>query len=153
MEYKDRFDQLFQQLGSHKTMVLATSADNRTTARMMSCIMLNNKIYCQTDIDFQKSKQILKNPFVALCVDNIQIEGEATIKGSPMEECNSEFVEAFKTYFRGSYDTYSSLSNEIVIEIAPTLITLYCYDNKKPYREFIDCKQQKVHIKQYEIGR
>ncbi|MFQ7174659.1 MAG: pyridoxamine 5'-phosphate oxidase family protein [Thomasclavelia ramosa] len=42
---------------------------------MMSIVVLNKKIYFQTDRTFRKYKQIKENPQVSLCIDNIQMEG------------------------------------------------------------------------------
>lgn len=153
MNFLERVKDFFNDFGTHKVMVLATSADNRTTARMMSCIILDNHIFCQTDKEFQKTKQIEINPLVALCADNVQIEGKATLMGSPQDACNKEFTEAFKHYFKGSYDTYSNLANEIVIEISPILITTYYYENGKPCREFYDFNREIVYKEHYEIGK
>lgn len=64
---------IFGFLDDGKIMVLATSCHDLVTARNMSCIIIKNKIYFQTDKTFLKYKQIIENPNVALCVDNIQI--------------------------------------------------------------------------------
>lgn len=145
-------DEIFMQLGNSKVMVLATSCEDKVTARNMSCIMLNHKIYFQTDYLFLKTQQIYKNPNVALCVDNIQIEGTAKVKGHPDED--PEFSEGYKKYYRNSYDTYSHLKNQIVIEVEPTLITLWKYsDNRKPYREFLNLKLQNASREIYDISK
>lgn len=68
-------NEFYEKLGSHKKMVLSTSCKDKVTSRMMSIIVLNNMFYFQTDINSRKANQILSNSYVALCVDNIQIEG------------------------------------------------------------------------------
>jgi general stress protein 26 len=144
-------EQFFKQLSNNKVIVLATCIENKVTARNMSCVMYNHKIYFQTDKLFLKTKQILENKCVALCVDNIQIEGDAKIIGHPDEE--PEFSELYKRYFRTSYDTYSHLKNQIVIEVEPTFITLWKYaDGHKPYRDFLDRTLHKAYREMYEIG-
>jgi hypothetical protein len=62
-------------------MVLATSFEDRVTAGNMSCIIMDHKIYFQTDRQFLNTQQMLKNQKVATCVDNIQIEGIAKMIG------------------------------------------------------------------------
>ena len=65
----------FKELAEKKGMVLATCAENRVTARNMSVIFLDGKIYFQTDSKMEKARQIEANENVALCVDNFQIVG------------------------------------------------------------------------------
>lgn len=81
--YKEALVRVFEQLGESKLMVLATSYKDYPTARMMSCIMYDGKIAFQTSRAFVKYKQMQANPQVALCVDNLQIEGRAHFAGHP----------------------------------------------------------------------
>lgn len=144
-------NEIFGILGKKKIMVLATSYGESVTARNMSCIILGKKIYFQTDSAFQKIKQITGNPNVALCVDNIQIEGIAKIRKHPFDEENKEFISVFKEAYIGSYECYSHMKNEVVIEIEPTFITLWKYEGSQPYRDFLDIKGNKAYRAIYEI--
>lgn len=149
VNYKTVIEELYAALGSAKKMVLATSSQNRTTARTMSCIVLGGKIVFQTDRDFLKIKQILENPRVALCVDNIQIEGVATVIGHPFEEMNHSFLDRFKTAYEGSYRMYSHLPSEIVVEVDIAHATRWKYEAGKPFRLFIDYIQQNATKEYY----
>lgn len=152
LNYDVMMKEVFNQLGSNKVMVLATCSEDRVTARNMSCIVMNNKIYFHTDKRFLKTEQILKNQNVAFCIDNIQMEGTANILGHPHD--NPEFCEAFKKHFRGSYETYTHLINEVLIEVEPTYITLWKYaEGHKPFRDFIDCRQNKAYREMYDISK
>ncbi len=143
-------NEIFNILGNKKVMVLATSYGDSVTARNMSCIILDKKIYFQTDTAFQKIKQIIGNPNVALCVDNIQIEGIAKIKKHPLDEESKEFINAFKEGYKGSYECYSHMKNEVVVEIEPTFITLWKYEGSQPYRDFLEIKSNKAYRVIYE---
>ena len=77
---------------------------------MMSIVVLNKKIYFQTDRTFRKYKQIKENPQVSLCIDNIQMEGYCEQVGIPSD--NAEFVDVYKKHFLNSYTRYSCLKNE-----------------------------------------
>lgn len=55
-------------------MVLSTSLNDVVTSRMMSVVLINKKIYFQTDRTFRKYRQLKENPRVSLCVDNMQID-------------------------------------------------------------------------------
>lgn len=126
--------ELFQGIGEAKKAVLATSSNNRVTSRTMSFVIYENKFYCQTDKKFLKIEQILDNPKVSICIDNIQIEGIAQIIGKPLEY--NIFVTLFKKYFKNSYENYSFLENEILLEINPIFITVWNYKESIPTRSF-----------------
>ena len=126
--------ELFQGIGEAKKAVLATSSNNRVTSRTMSFVIYENKFYCQTDKKFLKVEQILDNPKVSICIDNIQIEGIAQIIGKPLE--HNIFVTLFKKYFKNSYENYSFLENEILLEMNPIFITVWNYKESIPTRSF-----------------
>ncbi|KYH28749.1 pyridoxamine 5'-phosphate oxidase [Clostridium tepidiprofundi DSM 19306] len=134
-------------------MVLATSKNNRVTARSVSCILVNSKIYFQTDKTFLKYDQIKHNPNVALCVDNFQVEGYAKIKGHPFEEKNKNFIEVFRKEHEGSFNAYSHMRNEVVIEVEPKFITAWKYENGKPFREFLDFENGRAYRKYYDNSK
>lgn len=150
-EYTEKLEEFYNNFGNAKKMVLATSKDNRVTARTMSVILVNNIFYFQSDKTFLKYEQMIANPLVALCVDNIQIEGIATVIGSPISNENIFFANAFRENYKSSFDSYSSLKNEVLIEIKPTKITIWEYENRKPYRIFFDISEQIFLKKAYII--
>lgn len=82
MNYKTEFSNLLKEISDKYTMVLATSDENIVTARNITTMLINDRIYFQTDSRMEKVKQIIKNPHVALCVENIQILGKAKLLGS-----------------------------------------------------------------------
>lgn len=130
-----RVNELFERIGEHKIMYLATCVDNRVTSRAMSFIIYNQKLYFQTDKTSLKYEQITKNPNVSVCIDNIQIEG-------PLDDNNKFFSQKYKEYFSGSFDKYSSMKNEVLMEVTPTHIELWNYDEGCPYQEFLDFNNQ-----------
>jgi uncharacterized pyridoxamine 5'-phosphate oxidase family protein len=142
-------DEVIEMLRNKHIVVLATSSSNRVTARSVSCVVLNSKIYFQTDKTFLKCEQIIENPNVALCIDNIQIEGNAMIKGHPFDKENKAFIEEFKKVHNGSFNAYSHMENEVVVEIEPVSVTLWKYEEGKPLRDFLDLKNKKAHREYY----
>jgi len=109
---KDFFEKssgFFNKLGSSKLMVLATSNDDKVTARMMSCVIIENAIYFQTDKTSEKFMQMTANPNVALCTDNIQIEGTAAPLGHTLSSECKFFAQAYKKHHKGSFKRYSSM--------------------------------------------
>ena len=145
--YERKLSELFRTIGKVKKMVLSTSYDNRVTSRMMSFVIFDNKFYCQTDKTFLKYQQIKLNPKVALCIDNIQIEGIAKNIGKPLE--NKKFINLFKQYYKTSYEIYSFLENEILLEIEPTSIGVWIYKEFIPVREFYNLEIKEIKEESY----
>ena len=146
-------DEAIQFLGAQKFLVLATSSDDRVTARTMGYVNKGLTIYFQTDRTFLKVKQIEKNPYVALCGANVQIEGIAKIRNHPLDPSNREFLDLFKKKLPLAFNTYSHLKNEIVIEVAPKLITFWKYTDDKPFREFLYVEETKAQREYYDISQ
>lgn len=149
-EFRREIEKLYARIGKSKVMVLATSEQDRVTARLVSCVICNEHIYFQTDKKFIKYSQILANPNVALCFENVQIEGVATVIGHPLDSGNHFFAEAYQNHFKESFHSYSSLVDEVLVEIKPTLITVWSYDNNRPFREFFDSQNKKYFVEYYE---
>lgn len=145
--YEKKLNEIFRIIGRAKKMVLSTSCDNRVTSRTMSFVIFDNKFYCQTDKNFLKYQQIQSNPNVALCVDNIQIEGIAKNIGKPLE--NEKFIKIFKKDYRASYEIYSFLENEILLEIEPKFIKVWVYKDLIPIREFYNLQTKEIKQEMY----
>jgi general stress protein 26 len=142
--------EIIQFLDDHKILILATSANDRVTARSMSCINIGLTIYFQTDKRFIKFEQIKQNPKVALCAGNLQIEGIAEIGNHSLDPSNKEFIELYKINHPDAFKNYSHLENNVVIKVEPTLITLWKYsDGRKPYREFLYIRYHKAEREYY----
>jgi general stress protein 26 len=149
MDFKKESEKFFKCLGASKLMVLATSENDRVTARMMSCVIIGGNIYFQTDKKFDKYAQISANPNVALCIDNIQIEGTASFLGHLLSDENKVFAAAYKRHHRGSFNTYSSLPDNVLIKVVPTKVTLWKYGLKQVYRLFFDMVNEKAEKEIY----
>ena len=67
-------------LTNGRHIVLATSSDDRITARTVSFGNDGFNIYFMSWDHNKKIRQLKKNSRVALCMDNLQIEGEAIIR-------------------------------------------------------------------------
>jgi uncharacterized pyridoxamine 5'-phosphate oxidase family protein len=138
IDYDVLKEEVLQFLDKHKILFLATSADDRVTARAMSCVHMGFEIYFQTSNKSDKFAQLVKNPKVALCAANIAIEGVATIGKHTMDPENEQFIELYKKHHLGSFNAYSRLKSNVVIRVDPTLIAFWKYDDEgKPYREIL----------------
>jgi len=150
LNFREELEKFSNQTGDHKHMALATCDDNYPTVRTMSVIIYNDNIYFQTGTDLHKYDQISANKNVALCFDNVQIEGIAKIIGKPLDKNNEEIMEKYKKCFESSFKKYSYLDNEVLIMVKIKKITIWKYDaEQKPYRVFIDVDKENAYMEYY----
>lgn len=126
-------DELFQSLGDHGFMVLSTCSNGNVSSRMVSVVILDGLFYFQTDCTMKKYQQLMDNPAVALCTDNVQIEGVCRDIGQPLE--HQAFVERYDHCFHKSFLNYSGLHDERLLAVTPTFIQKWVYENGVPYVE------------------
>lgn len=146
-DYHDRFEGFLSDFGKGRTMVLSTAENDVVSSRMMSVVRMNGAFYFQTDITFRKYRQLSANPNVALCIDNIQIEGTCEELGHPLKD--EDFCDVFRECFRGSYDAYTSLENERLFVVRPAYIQRWMYKDGVPYIETFDVRNEEYSITQY----
>lgn len=138
-QFASKIDEVYHQIGEHAHLVLATSRNQHVSARTMSFIIIDNNFYFQTDNTFRKYQDVKQNHYVAICIDNIQIEGICEEYGQPLE--NKQFMAKFQKYFPSSYQAYSSLSSERLFVVKPIFIQRWTYVNEKPLVEQFYCEE------------
>ena len=143
-KFEEIYYDFLAEFGKGKIMVLSSSKNDKVTSRMMSVIQIDGVFYFQTDKSFRKYNQLVNNPQVALCIDNIQIEGICKEIGKPID--NTSFCEIYSECFRTSYDMYSSLENERLFKINPTYIERWVYKDGNPFIEIynFECKEHRL---------
>ena len=146
--FKEKYKEFLDDFGEGRTMVLSTSANEKFSSRMMSIVQHEGVFYFQTDRTMRKYWQICENRNVALCIDNIQIEGKADGAGRPNE--HKIFSELFRKQFKGSADAYSSLDNERVFEVRPTFIQRWLYIDGVPYIERFFINDKRYSLEKYD---
>lgn len=147
MEFQEKYTKFYQEFGESKKMVLSTSLNDVVTARTMSIVVLNEKLYFQTDRTFRKYRQLKGNANVSLCIDNVQIEGTCEELGAPLE--HAEFSHAYQKYFPSSYTRYTALQNERLFVVTPTFIERWLYVDGVPYMETFDVANERYQLNQY----
>jgi uncharacterized pyridoxamine 5'-phosphate oxidase family protein len=146
INYKDFFNEVVSILSHIREIVVATSLNERVTARTVYCICDDLNLYFITSKAYTKYKQICKNPNIALAINNIQMEGEAEILGHPSSEENSffkEICERDKDYME-YFNNYSKYKNTILIKVNPKLITVY--KGKGAYK-YLNLEEKKAYKK------
>ena len=117
----------------------ATETDRQVTARTMSTIQHAGKVYFQTGLTSTKLDQLRRNPLVALCAGNVQVEGLACPLAHPLAPESRFFAEKYSQLHPGSFKTYSHLPSNVVFEVTPRRVIFWKYTEEgKPYREFVD---------------
>lgn len=130
-------------VSGNAVMFLATCSDDRVTARAVSIVNDGLRILFQTDRAFTKCGQIKRNPNVALCSGNVQIEGVARITCHPLE--HEFFREEYRRRHERAFGVYSHMEDEVVTEVEPTLLTLLKHDAEhRPFRDSLDVKRKQA---------
>lgn len=145
--FHNNYNAFLSAFGKGRKMVLSTSENNKVSSRMMSVVQIDGVFYFQTDLTLNKYSQILNNPNVALCIDNIQIEGICKEIGHPLD--NDLFCNTFKECFKGSYDAYTSLKNERLFAVKPTSIERWIYKDSIPYIETFNMGTKEYKLTKY----
>ncbi len=148
MQFIEQYRAFLDTFGEARIMVLSTSKNNHVTSRMMSIIHIDEAFYFQTDKNFRKYEQLKSNPNVALCIENIQIEGICEEIGRPTEY--PAFCEQYQKHFANSYRRYTPLENERLFKITPQFIERWLYLEGIPFMETFDIEQQEYRLMQYE---
>lgn len=143
IDYKALSDGIIKILENAQSIVLATTSNNKVTARTMSPVNDGLTILFQTGCNSEKARQIKENSNVSFTVDNLQIEAAAEIHGHPTE--NTLFIEKYKTKFPNYFSHYTNNPNEILIIARPTKITVYNYIDGKPCREILIINENKAY--------
>ncbi|MHA1520241.1 MAG: pyridoxamine 5'-phosphate oxidase family protein [Promethearchaeota archaeon] len=137
-------------LSEKQQFILATSSENRTTARIITCITIDLRILFITGKNSLKVQQISKNSHVALAIDEIALEGIAQIHGHPLNPDNQDRIEAFKHLHPQAFKEHAHRSDEIIIEIIPTIISRWNHETDPPNLEILDLHLHKAFIKSFE---
>ena len=151
MEMNKAVQIMKDKLGDWKIMALASCVDNYPMVRNVSCIFYNDKIYFKTDKNFRKTQQLYQNPRVAMCWNGTQVEGDAKIVGLVVDEPGRVFEKKYKELLWQSYNAYSHVDTEILVEVTPKFVEIWDEDKeRKAFQNFIDFDANNVEFKQYD---
>lgn len=136
-------------LSNKNVMVLATTSQNKVTARNISVILIDTSIFFQTDQRMDKATQIELNENVALCIDNFQIIGKAKKIGK--WENHADLKNKYCKIHNESYLNYGNLDFEIVYEVRITEIKIWEYRNGIPIIIYINIENNEIIEEEYAI--
>ncbi|MHA1444930.1 MAG: pyridoxamine 5'-phosphate oxidase family protein [Candidatus Hodarchaeales archaeon] len=125
-------------LEGKNSIVLATSSNNRVTARSISFVNKGLEIFFVSWTHHIKSVQIRANENVALCIGGLQVEGKATLRGAPFDPNNKEYIDLYKEKHLQYYSKFAKMPDTTIITIEPTLIIKLVNIKGDFYRDHLD---------------
>jgi general stress protein 26 len=151
LDYKQKREEIIRFLESEDNaiMVLATSCNDRVLAR--NVLIANNglDIYFFTWEHSRKCIQIQKNPRVALCKDNVQIEGVAAILGNLLDENSKEYTDIIRNRHPGAIENWEHQPGMVIARVRPTSIIIGVSVDDEPYLEFLDLENEIAYAERW----
>ena len=148
-------------LEQNDSIVLATSLNNRVTARTVNYVFEGLTILFASWVHLKKIAQIRESPKVALCRDaskdgknlfQISMEGTAEIVGSPQDEESKRLIELYKKKLPSVYDFYFGRYPEekyVFVKVKPTLIVSWVKKDDKVWMEYLDLEKRRAYLTTY----
>jgi uncharacterized pyridoxamine 5'-phosphate oxidase family protein len=112
----------FLEKDENAVMVLATSLEDRVMARNVLIVNDGLDLYFFTWGHSRKCMQIQGNPKVALCKEDVQIEGVAEILGGLLDEGCSQYTKLIRNRFPEAVEDWEHRPGMVVGRIRPTFI-------------------------------
>ncbi len=146
LDYSELEVEIISKLEKANNIVFATSVNDRVTARMMANVNIGLDIFFGTKGFSEKVEQISHNPLVALVADNLSIEGKALIVGHPDDV--PDFTIKYLAKFPQYGTMYPTTSDDVVIKISPTKISMYKYIDG-PCSDVLDIENNRAYRIRY----
>ncbi|MFX0201523.1 MAG: pyridoxamine 5'-phosphate oxidase family protein [Candidatus Hodarchaeota archaeon] len=152
LDYETKKEEKIKFLESedNAAMVLATSHNDRVIARNVLIVSSGLDIYFGTWEHSRKCMQIRENPRVALCKDDVQIEGLAEILGDLLDEKNKEYADMLRNRFPSSFEYWEDKPGMVIVRVKPELIVsgITIIDDQ-PYLEFLDLENEIAYAERW----
>lgn len=136
--FEEIVNEKFKVLEDVTEMVLSTSSENRVTSRVVSTACYGSKVIFLSWGHHTKCTQMRINPMVALCHDNYQIEGIASIKGDVVDENNSNYAQLYQAKQTKYFDIFSRFEGMQIIQIEIQSLSCFGFEGNKFYVDRID---------------
>lgn len=140
LDYEEMQEKIIAKIADRRDIVLATCDKKRVTARTIYCISDKFDIYFLTSKAYLKYKQIEKNSNVALCFDNVQIEGIAENLGHPSQVDNESIMKKAETHKQ--FMEFVKYKNTVLIKIKITRVEMW----EKNHRLYLEVDERKSYI-------
>lgn len=117
--FQSAADKFWERFDRGLEIVLATSADNIVTARTVSAIALNGKVYFLTFEGSTKLAQIRQNPSVAMCHFDLHMRGTAKILGGLEKSESAAAHSALRAAFPKDMEMFGQIPGVVLVEVVP----------------------------------
>lgn len=146
LDFNEFKTQIINTFNENRHIVLATSANNRVSNRTVSFANDDLVIYIISWDHNLKINQIKENPHVALCLNNIQIEGRAELIKRPIDDKSNEIQNIYRKKFSERYvNTFFKIPELITIKIVPTRIVKFENLHNRFFLQHMNFKNESVH--------
>jgi len=134
-------------LDSHHVIVLATSFDDRATARTVTYASKGLEVYFMSWGHHKKCVQIRGNPKVALCRDNLTMEGLGEILGNPLDEKNKEYAEIYRNKLPREFEGFARIPGMVLVKVTPTFMVSWVRIENRFFLEHLDLENKRAYLK------
>jgi general stress protein 26 len=93
-----------------------------------------------------KCGQIRANPNVALCRDNVQIEGTAQILGSVTDSENAGYAEQLREKYPADFEEYAAHPEMVLIRVLPSQIGVYRKEDDEHLVDRLDVESMTLTV-------
>ena len=138
IDFDSAYSELTERLSGRNEIVLATSDKNRVTARTIWYVSDGLDLYFITSRAYTKYKQISKNPLIALCFGNVQLEAVAHDMGHPSEPDNMIILRSCKQ-INDPFLFAAKYKSSVLIKAEVTNVEQWKNDG----REYLDIQKRK----------
>ena len=146
LDYEKFKAEIIQKLDENKTIVLATSSNDRVTSRTVWFGNDGLDIYFVSWKHNKKILQIKENPKVALTLGRIQFEGEAEFCGHPFDEKNKRYLDSFyKKIPKKSIDKVAKVPEVVMVKIILNAIASITSVNQRYHLRKMDFEKKIVY--------
>lgn len=151
LDFEEKKKELIRFLESkkNKTMVLATSYKERVLARNVLVVSDGLDLYFFTWGHSRKCMQIEKNPKVALCKDQVQIEGVAEILGNLLDESVKKYTDVMRGKFPEAIKSWERRPGMVILKVKPTLVVTGGSFDSEVYIDFLDLENEKAYSEKW----
>jgi len=150
LDFEKTREEKIKFLEDHHTIVMATSHDDRVTARTVSYATDGLDFYILSWDHHEKALQLRENSNVALARDNISIKGVAEILGKPLDEKSKMGAEAIKKKRPKEFEIFSRIPGMVMIKVKPKYIKSWVRIDNRFFIEHLDLEKGQAYLQKPE---
>jgi general stress protein 26 len=144
IDFSELQDRCLKFLNERKYVSLATARENHVRVRVVDYVNDGLRIGFLTWADTTKMDHLKSNPRLALCVDALQVEGTAVIKGHPSLPENAAFMKLYQERHPSPHKNFISQDKTVLIMVEPTLFILMKYERRQLLLDHLDVTARKA---------